>query len=99
MWVPNRKGRADLHFFSPKITKNSVVHIAISEASALGPPDIVLGIRKFSSIFGAASISVQNISVRDGAVDFYVHVDWSSPLNLVADITILDPPIEIIYGR
>lgn len=97
MWVPNRKGRADLHFSSPAISMNSVVHVAISEATALGPP-LISGDQNFSSHFGAASITVQNISVRQGAVDFYVYVDWPSPLNLVADITVLDPPAEIIIG-
>lgn len=96
MWVPNRKGRADLHFTSPTIKANSVIHISVSEATGLGPP-LLFG-QNFSPNFGAASITVQNISVREGAVDFYVFVDWPDPLNIVADITILDPPAEIIIG-
>jgi hypothetical protein len=38
------------------------------------------------------------VAVRQGAVDFRVFVDWDSPLDLVADITIFDPPEEVIIG-
>jgi hypothetical protein len=48
--------------------------------------------------FGAASITLQNVSVRDGGVDFNVFVDWATPINLVTDITILDPPAQIVIG-
>lgn len=96
MWVPNRKGRADLHFSAPEIQLNSVVHISVSEATALGTP-IFTG-QNFSTVFGSASITLQNVSVRQGAVDFYVHVDWPDPLHLVTDITILDPPAQVIIG-
>lgn len=103
MWVPARKGRADLHFSNPEIKITSVVHIAISEATALDSMS-VLGpqgryTQSFGANFGAASITVQNISVRNGAVDFYVFVDWPDKLDLYADITILDPPAAIIIGR
>lgn len=97
MWVPNRKGRADLHFNAPEIKKISVVHITVSEATALGSVSL-LGGQTFVPNFGAASITLQNVSVRDGGVDFYVFVDWRSPLNLVTDITIMDPPAQIIIG-
>jgi hypothetical protein len=97
MWVPNRKGRADLHFTAPDIRANSVIHISASEATGLFDPPLLFG-QNFSTIFGAASITVQNISVREGAVDFYVVVDWPDPLNIVTDITIFDPPAQIIIG-
>ena len=97
MWVPNRKGRADLHFTAPDIHANSVIHISASEATGIFDPPPLFG-QSFSIIFGAASITVQNISVREGAVDFYVVVDWPDPLNIVTDITIFDPPAQIIIG-
>jgi len=97
MWVPNRRGGVDLHFSSPEIKKISVVHISVSEATALDSVSL-LGGQTFVPNFGAASITLQNVSVRDGTVDFYVFVDWSSPLNLLADITILDPPTQVIIG-
>jgi hypothetical protein len=98
MWVPNRKGRADLHFSSPAIKANSVVHISVSEATPLTPGVLGGFGQNFSTNFGAASITLQNVSVREGAVDFFVFVDWPHPLNLVTDITVLDPPAAIIIG-
>jgi hypothetical protein len=100
MWVPSRMGRADLHFTGPIIKANSVIHISASEASDLFPGQQFGGFsQNFSTIFGAASITVQNVSVREGVVDFYVFVDWPHPLNIVTDITILDPPEQIIIGN
>jgi hypothetical protein len=98
MWVPRRKGRADLHFRTPAITAKSVVHIAVSEATDLDPGVLGGFGQNFRTVFGAASITLQNVAVRDGAVDFNVFVDWDSPLNLVTDITVLDPPTDIIIG-
>jgi hypothetical protein len=100
MWVPNRKGRVDLHFTSTNIKPGSVVHISVSEATALNTTSILVGhqTQTFRPNFGTASITVQNIAVREGAVDFYVFVDHSRPLNIVADITILDPPAQVIIG-
>jgi hypothetical protein len=97
MWVPNRRGRAPLHFFSPAINANSVVHVSASEATGLGPP-LIGGGQNFSTNFGSASITVQNISVREGAVDFNVFVDWPTPLNVMTDITILEPPAQVVIG-
>ena len=98
MWVPSRKGRADLHFSSPTIKASSVVHISVSEATPLAPGVLGGFGQNFSSNFGLASITLQNVSVREGAVDFYVFVDWRDPINLVTDITVLDPPTQIIIG-
>ena len=97
MWVPNRMGRADLHFNAGEITKISVVHITVSEATALDSVQL-LGGQTFVPHFGDASITLQNVSVRDGGVDFNVFVDFSRPLHLVTDITIMDPPAQIIIG-
>jgi hypothetical protein len=102
MWVPNRKGRVALHLSDSEIKSISVVHVAISEATPLGSASL-LGpggrwTQSFRANFGAASITVQNVSVRDGGVDIYAFVDWTSPLNLYVDITILDPPAAIVIG-
>lgn len=97
MLVPGRRGRADLHFTSPDIKANSVIHIAVSEATRGGPP-LLTGGHAFEDNFGAASISVQNISIRAGTVDFYVFVNWGEPLDIVANISIFDPPLKIIFG-
>jgi hypothetical protein len=96
MWVPRRKGRADLHFSSAAIQANSVVHISVAEAVPF--PEGLLGQVVPLAHFGAASITLQNVRVRQGAVDFNVLVDWPDPLNIVTDITILDPPTQLIRG-
>jgi len=102
MWVPSRQGRADLHFRDPEINQFSVVHISVSEATAQGTVELLpppgRPSQTFTANFGDAAISLQNVSVRQGAVDFRVFVDWDSPLDLVTDITILDPPAQIITG-
>jgi hypothetical protein len=97
MWVPRRRGRADLHFNSQTITRRSVVYISVSEATGL-TPNTFGGTQNFDAHFGAASITLQNVTVRDGGVDFNVFVDFGSPLNVVADITVLDTVPEIIIG-
>jgi hypothetical protein len=79
-----------------------VVHISVSEATPLDAASLIVGsgnlVQRFRAIFGAASITVQNVSVRQGAVDFNIFVDWPEPLNVYADITILDPPAAIVIG-
>jgi hypothetical protein len=97
MWLPNRKGRSLLHFRAGEITPKSVVHISATEATALGPP-LIDGSQNWSAFIGAASVTVQNVSPGDGVVDFIVNVDWNSPLNITMDITILDPPRQLIVG-
>ena len=100
MWVPNRRGRADLHFSAPEIGPASVIHIAASEATPLDSASILLpqGVQSFRPNFGLASLTVQNISAREGTVDFNVFVDWETPLNIMVDITILGFPDQIIIG-
>ena len=103
MWVPNRRGRADLHLTNPAILATSVIHVSVSEATPLDTASIVgpdgRWVQTFRPNFGAASITVQNVSVREGAVDFNVFVDSPDPLNIVADITILDSPAGIVIGE
>jgi hypothetical protein len=45
---------------------------------------------------GDARIEVRNVSPRAGAVDFFIYIDWEEELDITVDITLLDPPIEII---
>jgi hypothetical protein len=102
MWVPNRQGRADLHFRDPDIHPSSVVHIAVSEATARGESQNIFGSgpsnQDWGANFGDAAITLQNVSVGEGVVDFRVFVDWDGPLNLVTDITIFDPAAQIVIG-
>jgi hypothetical protein len=99
MWVPDRIGRSLEHFNSPVITSSSVVHVSASEATTHSPSLFGGSWQSWASFIGAASITVQNVSVRNGGVDFYVVVDWRSPLHLSLDITVLDPPAAFVIGR
>ena len=49
---------------------------------------------------GSADVFVKNVSPQEGFVEFVLSVDWSSPLNVVTDITISEPPpaSSIIFG-
>jgi hypothetical protein len=92
MYLRNKQGRNRLRLTNPSITSKSVVHIAVSEATALSPGT-------FTPVFGRfvanANITVHNIAPQDGFVDFVVTVDFGSPLNIVTDISIFDPvPLE-----
>lgn len=98
MWVPNRHGRADLHLGSPDIKSSSVVHISMSEAGGITGGGTFPGGQPFGSFLGSAAITLQNVVVRDGGVDFRVFIDWGSPLNVVADITIIDGPPSVVIG-
>ena len=97
MFVPKRHGRSLLHFRAPQITPQSVIHISATEASEVFDPPPISG-QSFFGFIGDASITVQNVSPGNGDVDFIVFVDFSSPLNVVTDITIMDPPEQIIMG-
>lgn len=76
------------------IDRQSVVHISVSEGSVqesiAGALD---GIGRFR---GAAVIGVRNVTPHvdaggGGGVEFYLEVGWDSPLNIVTDISVLDP--------
>lgn len=77
------------------IDQNSVIHIAASE-----------GFAPTSSLFGAldgikrsrgdAPIYVKNIRPHGddgggGGVEFFLQVDWATPLDIVTDITVVEP--------
>lgn len=97
LWMPNRRGRTVNRLSNPNIKFNSVVHISVSEATALSPiPSFTA--QNFSAFLGAASITLQNVVVNDGQVEFVVFVDWPDPLNIVADITIMDGPPNLLIG-
>jgi hypothetical protein len=97
MILRGRKGRCLENFRSPEITTSSVIHISVSEAFLLDQaltPEALIG----SRFVAAADISVRNISPSNGRVDFVIFVEWGEPLNIVIDITILDPPVVTILG-
>ena len=75
------------------ISAKSVVYISASEGELIsGPFDLA------NAIFhrrGDAVICVKNINphgANGGGVEFFLEVNWHSPLDVTLDITILDPP-------
>ncbi|GAA0709841.1 hypothetical protein [Dokdonella soli] len=85
------------------IDQNSVIHIAASEGvvdtgSLFGP------LAAISRTRGDAPIYVKNVRPHGddgggGGVEFYLQVDWNSPLNVVTDITVVDPAEQgVIVG-
>lgn len=95
MYLFNRRGRCVENFRAAQITKDSVVHISVSEATELAPQTFT---PIYSRFVGAADITVRNISPSDGRVDFVITVEWPHPLHIVTDITIMDPPLEFVVG-
>ena len=96
MYLRGRRGRCVEKLAAPNITSQSVVHISVSEATDLSPGALTPIFQRF---VGAANISVHNVSPNDGRVDFVVMVDWGEPLNIVTDITVMDPPVEVVVGQ
>lgn len=91
----NQVGRIRKNFnwsISPPITKKSVVLMSASEASLPGPGSL-FGITADDTAFnlGEADVYVTNISPHDGGVEFILHVNFSSPLNIMVDMTVFDP--------
>lgn len=76
------------------ITSDSVVHISVSEAKRVY--DYYFGIPFIHRFMGDARIEVRNVSPRAGAVDFFIYIDWEEELDITVDITLFEPPIEII---
>lgn len=75
---------------NPPITKKSVVVMSASEAVV--DSGGIFGIENAVSFnLGAADISVTNVSPHDGGVEFILHVNWTSPLDVLVDLTVLDP--------
>jgi len=87
------QGRIRANFDWPPISRTSAVLITAAEwePGALNP-NLPLPGRPH---LGEANVYVTNIGPHSdpggeaGGVEFYLHVDWASPLNVVATITVL----------
>src|SRR6266849_6544994 len=101
------KGRVRSNFnFSAIKSPQAVVHITAGEVKP-GPDSIVLGgaaRQNFMYNLGDADVWVSNISPHfnqhfpgePGGVEFILHVDFGSPLDVAVTITVEDlPPGEI----
>jgi hypothetical protein len=88
----NQQGRSRHNYNWLAITKRSAVIITAAEwkQSGTDPYDA-----EGRPQLGDANIYVTNIGPHDpegdtGGVEFYLHVDWDSPLHIQVTITVLD---------
>ena len=88
----SQQGRIRKNYNWDAITKRSAVIITAAEWAAGRDPVDDTG----RPLLGEANIYVTNIGPHDpegeaGGVEFYLHVDWGSPLHVQVTITVLDP--------
>jgi hypothetical protein len=75
---------------SPPITIKSVIVMSAAEASV--DPGSIFGIENATTFkLGDADVYVTNVSPHTGGVEFILHVNWGSPLDVLVDLTVLDP--------
>ena len=77
----------------PSIHSTSIVLISASECKTDN-------VQRFTPVFerfvGDAAITVRNIAPQEGFVDFWIDVDWESPLDVTVDLVIFDPPNQMV---
>ncbi len=89
------QGRVRRNFNWNPITEKSVVVITAAEwnsrAAGNGRP-----------LLGAANVYVTNIGPHDpeggpdGGVEFHLHVDWNSPLDVIVTISVLEDVEQMV---
>ncbi|HEY7581647.1 MAG TPA: hypothetical protein VH855_28960 [Acetobacteraceae bacterium] len=79
------------------ITANSVVHVSACEAKFFDAENPLRW-------RGDAPISVKNVrphgpnpgDTNTGGVEFFLVVEWGSPLDVAVDITVIDTPEQVV---
>jgi hypothetical protein len=94
------QGRVRRNFNWPPIKKNSAVVITAAEWSFAGG---TFGPTVGRPNLGEANVYVTNIGPHDpeggdGGVEFHLHVDFSSPLNVIVTISVLDDVEDFVVG-
>jgi hypothetical protein len=84
-----------------RLPKRSAVLITAAEWSFAGG---IFGSTEGRPNLGEANVYVTNIGPHDpeggpGGVEFHLHVDWGSPLNVIVTISVLDDIEEFVIGR
>ncbi|BFU92224.1 MAG: hypothetical protein NTAFB01_34110 [Nitrospira sp.] len=87
------QGRVRKNFNWPPINKNSAVVITAAEWSAA--TGSIFGISDGRPHLGEANVFVTNVGPHNpegdsGGVEFHLHVDWSSPLDVIVTISVLE---------
>jgi len=94
------QGRVRRNFNWPPITAKSAVVITAAEwapSGGLFPPTIG------RPLLGAANVHVSNVGPHDpeggsGGVEFHLHVDWPSPLDVIVTISVLEDIEQIVVA-
>ena len=93
LFYRGQQGRVRQNFnwgITPPITKKSVIIMSAGEATAVDP-NIPSPEDAVSFNLGDADVDVTNVSPHDGGVEFILHVNWGSPLDVLVTLTVLDP--------
>ncbi|MEZ4517980.1 MAG: hypothetical protein R3C44_14565 [Chloroflexota bacterium] len=91
VYWPQIKGRVTLNYSWPGvISKSSVIHIAASEAGSWAQQPN--GTATATRVAAAADVFVMAVAPKPDRVEFVLKVDWKGPLDVITDITVMDPP-------
>ena len=90
----NVQGRVRRNFNWSPITEKSAVVITAAEWNASAPGS-------GRPVLGEANVYVTNIGPHDpeggtGGVEFHLHVDWDSPLNVIVTISVLEDVEQMV---
>jgi hypothetical protein len=94
------QGRVRRNFNWPPITKKSAVVITAAEWALSGG---IFGPTVGRPNLGEANVYVTNIGPHDpeggsGGVEFHLHVDWNSPLDVIVTISVLEDFEDFVVG-
>lgn len=95
------QGRVRRNFNWPPIKKESAVIITAAEWRPAGG---IFGVLEGRPHLGNANVYVTNIGVHGdegggaGGVEFHLHVDFDSPLNVIVTISVLENVEQVVGG-
>ncbi len=79
----NKHGQWTLRLNLSGVTPRSRVFVAIGEGAAGGPDG--------GKFIGGARYTVHNVAPRNGGVDIWINIEWSSDLRIYADYLVVNP--------
>lgn len=93
------QGRVRCNYNWSPIQKDSAVVMSAAEWSAT--PGGIFGISQGRPNLRSANVYVTNVGPHGpepslGGVEFYLHVDWDAPLDVIVTITVLDPVEDFV---
>lgn len=97
---PGVQGRVRRNFNWAPITEKSAVAITAAEWRPAGG---IFGLTEGRPLLGDADVYVTNVGPHDpeggdGGVEFHLHVDFGSPLDVIVTITVDDPVEDFVVS-